>query len=435
MSYFEWTKYIFILFVIGFLTNKISAQQLTAPGANYAELTAYTTFPENDRIYYFCGDMGHQNSILKAESSGAIVEFTWEKYNETTGSFDLIETNTGSTDSLENLTDGCYRVRFNELGTDYNYRAWVFNSWINVTAIVENSNCEYFELKGEANGREYIYYDLSSGQPISLSSIFIYEWYRGDEWIDAQQNTTIYNPPSVNTDYRLEVTDRSRCVVPIEVTYISIVPRASFSWTHEQEFDPMFTLPEAPLDVTFANESENADSDKFEWYLFKDISKIQAEGGEEGEPVDSIMEVFYHENPEYTYENSGRYMVKLIAAKESEEFICLDSIYLEDYIVVDTSLVIVSPVFTPNGDGVNDKLMVKTRSLESINFQILNRWGRKVHHYKKSGYLPENSEFVIWDGRIGGKRASAGVYFYVVDAVGRDDGKRRQKKGFVHLIR
>ena len=127
-------------------------------------------------------------------------------------------------------------------------------------------------------------------------------------------------------------------------------------------------------------------------------------------------------------------MVKLIAAKETPNFTCRDTFYLKDYIIVDTSLVKVAPVFTPNGDGINDILIIKTRSLQSLDFQIFNRWGRSVHHFNRNGYIPEDSEIAAWDGRIGNKIASPGVYFYVVNAEGRD-GKRRRKKGFFELIR
>ena len=112
---------------------------------------------------------------------------------------------------------------------------------------------------------------------------------------------------------------------------------------------------------------------------------------------------------------------------------CRDTFYLPDYIIVDTSLVKVSPVFTPNGDGVNDKLIIKTRSLESLDFTVVNRWGKVVHHFSSNNYIPAESEIAAWDGRVNGNLLPAGVYFYVVDTQGRD-GVRRRLKGFVQLI-
>ena len=149
--------------------------------------------------------------------------------------------------------------------------------------------------------------------------------------------------------------------------------------------------------------------------------------------IDSFQTVLYDVNPLYTYELSGKYKVKLVAAKTVQALTCRDTFYLPDLIIVDTSLVKVAPVFTPNGDGVNDKLILKTRSLESLTFTVVNRWGKVVHQFSSNNYIPAESEIAAWDGKVNGKLCPAGVYFYVVDAQGRD-GVRRRSKGFVEMI-
>jgi gliding motility-associated-like protein len=217
-----------------------------------------------------------------------------------------------------------------------------------------------------------------------------------------------------------------------QVTYVSIVTKAQFSWTTTQTSNSKFTNYEAPLDVKFTNESVNGDADKFEWFLFKDKSEIEKESSAGGK-VDSILMRIYDVNIAYTYENSGSYMVKLVSAKQSAGYTCRDTFYLKNYIVIDTSLVNIAPAFTPNGDGVNDVLTIQTRSLLSLDFQVFNRWGRIVHKFSKSGYIPDDSKLAAWDGKVNGKLATAGVYFYVVDAMGRD-GVRRRKKGFVEMV-
>ena len=108
---------------------------------------------------------------------------------------------------------------------------------------------------------------------------------------------------------------------------------------------------------------------------------------------------------------------------------CADTVSLESYIVVDSSLVDVPNVFTPNGDGMNDIFKVKTRSLENFQGVILNRWGRKVYEWTD----PQGG----WDGRIHGKYATPGTYFYIITARGREKNNppRYVKKGAVMLIR
>jgi gliding motility-associated-like protein len=425
---------IIVLTVISFFLycGEIAAQSLTAPSSSFSELTAYSAFPQNDRIYYFCGQQGQLNAQLRAQSSGPSVTFTWDKFNPATGAFDFIVNETAASSSLTGLADGCYRVRFTDSGTNYVFRAWVFNGWIQPAATVSESNCQSFRLNGSATGAVYQYYDLSTGQLIQLNSGYRYAWFVDSNPIATVQNPVISPPPSKNTLYTVKVTDRAGCMQSTGVTYESIVPKAMFSWTTDQKKDPQYVYPEAPVAIQFQNQSENADPDKYEWFLFKDKAVID-ELGKSGGVVDSILTVIYDVNPVYTYENSGRYMVKLVAAKQSPNYTCRDTFYLKDYIVVDTSLVKVAPVFTPNGDGINDVLIIKTRSLKSLDFQIFNRWGQSVHHFSRNDYIPADSELAAWDGRIGNKMASPGTYFYVVYATGRD-GKVRKKKGFVQMI-
>ena len=410
----------------------VAGQSLVSTSASFAEQTVYPVFTGKDFIYYFCGANGQQNGALKATSSGTQVTFTWDKFNPTTGSFSFFTNETANSSILTGLANGCYRVSFRENGVDYIFRAWIMNGWVETTATISESNCQSIKLQGTATGSNYTYYDLSSRQPVIINAGYKYVWYSDNTPLGTTQNPIINHPPTKNTVYRVEVTDRAGCMQSSQVSYQSIVTKAKFSWKANQSTNPQFTTPEAPLEVKFTNESENGDPDKFEWLLYKEKSQIEQEGSAGGK-IDSIMARIYEVSPVYTYENSGRYKVKLVSAKQSAGYTCRDTSYLKDYIVIDTSLVKVSPAFTPNGDGVNDELIIQTRSLESLDFQVFNRWGRIVHKFSKSGYIPADSELAAWDGKVNGKPASAGVYFYVVDAKGRD-GVRRRKKGFVEMI-
>lgn len=419
----------FFLSILLFVSVKfVTGQSLTSSTASFSEIAMYPVFTGKDSIYYFCGNNGHQSGTLTA-SSGQIATFIWEKYDQVSGSFSFFSTDTGTYSEITGLANGCFRVSFRDNGIDYVLRAWVMNSWMETTAVVTESNCEYFQLHGSATGPDFVYYDLSSYQAILLSPAYNYVWYNMGLPIAAIQDPTIYDPPAKNTDYKLKVTDRSGCTKELNVTYESIVTKASISWATVQKADQNY---EAPLEVTFHNESENGDPGKCEWFLFKEKTKIEEEA-KSGVKVDSIMEYLFADNPTFTYNYTGKYMVKLVSVKESPNHICRDTVYLNDYIVIDSSLVNVAPAFTPNGDGINDILTVKTRSLETLDFHVFNRWGRTMHHYTKSGYIPSDAELAVWDGKVSGKLATPGVYFYVVDAKGRD-GVRQRKKGFVQMI-
>lgn len=65
-------------------------------------------------------------------------------------------------------------------------------------------------------------------------------------------------------------------------------------------------------------------------------------------------------------------------------------------------------VFTPNGDGENDVFRpFPYYAVESIDLKVYNRWGKLVFETTK----PD----ILWDGKIDGKPATDGVYFYVCD--------------------
>jgi gliding motility-associated-like protein len=415
------------------MPGMLKAQSLASETANYKETTAYPTFPTNDPIWYFCTVEGVSVGSLMAQSAGSNVTFLWEKFDPAGVKFVNYSNDTGISSTINNLTDGCYRVSFTENGKNYLFRAWVMNGWSQPSNAIAQSTCTFLKLSSSVVGSVYQYYDLATGKPVPVSSDYKFRWYTGTTFVASIQNPTISNPPSQNTDYRVEVTDRAGCMKSATVTYNSPIPVAKFKWTTNQANDPQYTFPQAPANIDFQNQSVNADADKYEWYLFKDKTVLATLGGGGNAVIDSFITVLYDQDPLYTYQNSGKYMVKLVASKTVQALTCRDTFYLADYIVVDTSLVKVTPVFTPNGDGVNDKMIIKTRSLQSLSFTVLNRWGKVVHQYSTNNYLPENSEIAAWDGRVNGKLCPPGTYFYVVDALGRD-GVRRRSKGFVEMI-
>lgn len=145
--------------------------------------------------------------------------------------------------------------------------------------------------------------------------------------------------------------------------------------------------------------------------------------------TDSLLNEQIRTSPEftYTYENTGRYKVRLIAINSLGKH-CTDTT-APLYVNVVESLVDVPNVFTPNGDGKNDIFKVQALSVDEFRAVILNRWGRKLHEWTD----PREG----WDGRINGKLANPGTYFYIVTARGREkiNPPEYVKKGALMLIR
>ena len=105
------------------------------------------------------------------------------------------------------------------------------------------------------------------------------------------------------------------------------------------------------------------------------------------------------ENPSHLYQNEGVFSVWLIATSDKG---CIDSVMREVRVIVDE--IEIPNIITPNGDGVNDKFVIKNiERVESSTLRIYNRWGTKI--YEASPYKND------WDG----EGAPDGVYYYELD--------------------
>ncbi len=422
-----------VFVVVMFLLTGVAGAQITAPGSSGSDKTSYPVFAETDSIYIFCVPVeGAANAALRANTTWTGSKtFLWEKYNPGNGSFEFYfsESISAQSSEINGLADGCYRVTITQAANTYTERAWVFNDWFTPAAAITESNCDWFKLNGSYTTAILTYYDLASNAAIELNKGVKVQWESGSEIIAAVLNPQIFNPPAQNTDYTLRVYDKFSCQNSAVVTYNSIVTKADFSVDKQNG--------EAPLTVTFTNNSKNGTPGQYEWFFFRDLDQIKRESQGSTTPVDSIEIIAYDDSPVYTYENSGTYMVKLVSKKITGQQVCVDTFYLGDYIVADTSFIAVPNVFTPNGDGTNDEFVVKFWSMQSIEIDIYNRWGKRVHHWESGdvrGFEGTWTE-TVWDGRgMGGRYASPGVYYYNVVGEGRD-GERRRAHGFFHLFR
>jgi gliding motility-associated-like protein len=81
--------------------------------------------------------------------------------------------------------------------------------------------------------------------------------------------------------------------------------------------------------------------------------------------------------------------------------------------------VFIANAFTPEGDGVNDILVVQGKGIRVINsFRVFNRWGQVV--FEQTNFQPNDKTFG-WDGRIKGVPAAADVYVYTCEVMCDND--------------
>lgn len=93
----------------------------------------------------------------------------------------------------------------------------------------------------------------------------------------------------------------------------------------------------------------------------------------------------------------------------------------------DPASIFVPNTFTPNGDGTNDILYVRSKALAEMEyFQIFNRWGAIV--------FQTNNMTTGWDGLVNGKMAEEGTYVYQIKGKCQD-GYDVSTNGAVTLLR
>ncbi|GAC1420884.1 MAG: hypothetical protein NVS1B13_04830 [Flavisolibacter sp.] len=106
---------------------------------------------------------------------------------------------------------------------------------------------------------------------------------------------------------------------------------------------------------------------------------------------------------------------------------CLDSAYVTVRIFKTNPQVFVPTAFTPNGDNKNDLFRPFSVGISKLEFfRVFDRWGQLVFSTTINGQG--------WDGTIGGKAQSSGVYVWLVKGVDYT-GKLVFEKGTVTLIR
>jgi len=92
----------------------------------------------------------------------------------------------------------------------------------------------------------------------------------------------------------------------------------------------------------------------------------------------------------------------------------------------DNPNVYIPNAFSPNGDGLNDILYIRSRIVKEIQFVVYSRWGQKVF---------ETTDVEQgWDGNFNGKPCQNGVYDYYLKVTCIND-QTNELKGNVMLVR
>ncbi|MCS7297063.1 MAG: PKD domain-containing protein [Bacteroidia bacterium] len=124
-----------------------------------------------------------------------------------------------------------------------------------------------------------------------------------------------------------------------------------------------------------------------------------------------------------SYFQRGTYCVYLTVLSELG---CTDSTsYCFD---VEGYALFVPNAFTPNADGINDRLIITAYGMEYVEFLLYDRWGVLI-------YSARGSEQISWDGTRNGSPVPEGVYTYVVRYKPIDKPQAEFRAGTITLLR
>lgn len=304
-----------------------------------------------------------------------------------------------------------------------------------VTVSIEDSDCDRTVLMPAGKGDAITYFSVN-GRAIELSRD-IEIAYRTLTWngdaLSWQQTTATTSVPSL---HERQSVDAPLCDTEFTLTgdrFLKAwgeeqsVTSATFSTTSvraevtatqtEHEGADNETKPEtsglggsAPCEITFT--AYPTDAAVFKEWQFSAT-----------EDFDDISDRYAQEEFTHTFNDEGTVYVRFQAADASGVCTYDSQVFT---VSIGASKLDIPNAFSPaNQDGVNDLWKVSYTSITSFECNIFNRWGTKL------ATLRHPSEG--WDGRYNGKFVPAGVYFYVIKAVGAD-GKKYNKSGDINII-
>lgn len=123
-----------------------------------------------------------------------------------------------------------------------------------------------------------------------------------------------------------------------------------------------------------------------------------------------------------SYEQAGEYTITLTIYNEGD----CESTFGLSTCLLPASPIFIPDIFSPNGDGNNDVLLVRGFGITSMTFLVYNRWGERVFESNQ----PEHG----WDGRFRGAEAPSGGYTWVLRAE-LSSGEIQELSGKVILVR
>lgn len=420
-----------ILFILAAAAPFALTAQLTFPG-----LDAFSVNPE--------ASSGLEGIYVLQTTAGARAVYPdasarWYRFSNLGASYaEEISSSADGNSSYITLSEGDMGYLVESQGrqhgfwiTDYSRHTLVLNA----LTVAGESDCSTVALSVDGDASEIPYYTLT-GRRGTLSRELELEYntlnfnedsfaYMSEAKTDvlASAGSTIHvQAPLCNTSFTisgdrfLKHWGRSvRVSSPSDYTAVAVACEAratqeSTGADNEQKIELGGLGGSAPCTVRF--EGAVTDAAIFREWQISDMPEFDI-------PENTFSELDFT----YTFREQGTWYVRLTVADDSGN--CTAESQTFEIFIGDSKLLIPN-AFTPHTTpGVNDEWKVSYRSLVTYECHVFNRGGTEMWSTKD----PAQG----WDGRYKGKFVPAGVYYYVIDAMGAD-GIHYKRSGDINII-
>lgn len=168
-------------------------------------------------------------------------------------------------------------------------------------------------------------------------------------------------------------------------------------------------------------EQNSSDKHSFQFYGVEDLAQVKWQFGDETQST--------QKSPTHRYEQPGEYVVTLLGITKDGKSV-LDkakvSIGQKKPLQTKSYTITIPNVFTPDGDGINDKFVIQHEHVAQAQLRIYNIAGQLV-------YASDNIN-KHWDGRgLNGERMKKATYFYVLNIVDFQQNSHIEK-GYISIF-
>ena len=344
-------------------------------------------YAETDSLLITCSDQLPVN--LEGNSFGTGTSFYWTE-------------STNPTDTLNSISDSTFSSNPDSVFTTYYFSAETQRGCIESDSI----QVLVADLSIDVDPEFYICFGdsalLVSNNPYESINPLSYNWQPNEGILSNPDSASVWVSPEVSQTYTLYTVNDSGCTTTDTVqVYRSTLNPVLVNATSDAD-----TIVRATSTNLYATPNQNGYS--YQWSPSTSLSSAT-------DP-----------NPEAYPTETTTYVVTVTDISNPNcSYTAQKTIFVSD-LICDEPQIFVPNAFTPNGDGLNDEVLVRGQHIREMEFSIYNRWGELV--------FESSNQSNGWDGYHNGTLANPAVYVYQLDVTCIDE-QRFYKKGNITLVR